>query len=186
MTITAANGGDTVYRGIVSDGVNGVTNVTVEEGVTRLNNRAFCKNMGLTSVSLPESLTYIDEGVFQQSGFKSITVPKNVTYIGKTALGSCPELETIVIEAKNVTFANYVARDCGKLKEVIIKSDTVTFETGSMYFTNKQTGDASGITFYVANQAVADALFNTSSASRAYGMLIVSLDGNTVYYDTLK
>ena len=55
-----------------------------------------------------------------------------------------------------------------------------------MYFTNKQTGDASGITFYVSSQEVADALYNSSSASRSYGMLIKSLDGATTYYDTLK
>lgn len=186
MTITAANGGDTVYRGIVSDGVNGVTNVTVAEGVTRLNNRAFCKSPTLTEVTLPESLTYIDESVFQQSGITEIVIPENVTYVAKMALGSCDKLEKIVIEAKNVTFANFVARDCANLKEVVIKSETVTFEAGGMYFTNKQSGDASAITFYVANQAVADALYNASSSCRGYGMLIVSLDGSHVYYDTLK
>jgi len=109
-----------------------------------------------------------------------------VTYVAKTALGACPDLETIIIKAKNVTFANYVARDCKSLKEVYIYSDTVTFESGSMYFTNAQTGDASKITFYVANQDVADALFNSSAASQSYGMRIVSLDGATTYYDTRK
>ena len=182
----SSRGGDTMYRGVYSDAASAVTEVVVEEGITRLNNRALCKMPNLTTVTLPESLTYIDEGVFQQSGFVTIEVPKNVTYIGKTAFGACPNLETIIIKAKNVTFSNYVGRDSGALKEVYIYSDTVTFESGSMYFTNKQTGDASNITFYVANQDVADALFNASSASRSYGMLIKSIDGATTYYDTLK
>ena len=177
---------DVLYRGVASEGAAGAANIVVSEGITRLDNRALCKDTNLKSVTLPDSLTYIDEGVFQQSGFVEIEVPENVTYIGKTAFGACPDLEKIVIKAKNVTFANYVGRDSGKLKEVYIYSDTVTFESGSMYFTNKQTGDASGITFYVSNQAVADALFNASAASRSYGMLIKSIDGATEYYNTLK
>ncbi len=184
--IVSSNGGDTLYRGIFSDGKSAVTSVVVGEGVTKLNNRALCKAPALAEVTLPESLTYIDEGVFQQSGFVTIEVPENVTYIGKTAFGACPDLETIIIKAKDVTFANYVARDCASLKEVYIYSDSVTFESGSMYFTNKQTGDASNITFYVSNQDVADAIYNASSASRSYGMLIKSIDGATTYYNTIK
>ena len=95
-------------------------------------------------------------------------------------------METIIIKAKNVTFANYVGRDSGNLKEVYIYSDTVTFESGSMYFTNKQNGDASKVTFYVSSQEVADALYNSSSATRACGMLIKSIDGSVTNYNTLK
>jgi predicted ribosomally synthesized peptide with SipW-like signal peptide len=186
-TATAnAAGGDTIYRGILSEGQSTASDIVIGEGIVRLNNRALCKDMNLKTVTLPNSLTYIDEGVFQQSGFVEIEVPENVTYIGKTAFGACPDLEKIVIKAKNVTFADYVGRDSGNLKEVYIYSDTVTFESGSMYFTNAQTGDASKITFYVSNQAVADALFNASAASRSYGMLIKSIDGATEYYNTLK
>lgn len=185
VTVTS-EGGDTIYRGILSEGQANAENIIINEGIVRLNNRALCKDMNLKTVQLPNSLTYIDEGVFQQSGFVSIEIPENVTYIGKTAFGACPDLEKIVIKAKNVTFANYVGRDSGKLKEVYIHSDSVTFESGSMYFTNAQTGDASNITFYVSNQTVADALYNSSSASRSYGMLIKSIDGATTYYNTLK
>ena len=135
---------------------------------------------------MPESLTYIDEGAFQQSGIKEITVPQNVTYIGKQAFGACGSLEKIVINAKDVTIANYVARACANLKEVYIYSDSVTFESGSMYFTNKENGDASAITFYVKDQAMADNLYNAFSTSHSYGLLIKSLDGATVFYNTLK
>ena len=186
-TVSAiSRGGTTVPRGILSEGQTTASNVVIGEGITRLNNRALCKDMDLKTVSLPSTLTYIDEGVFQQSGFVSIEVPENVTYIGKTAFGACPDLETIIIKAKDVTFANYVGCDSGNLKEVYIYSDNVTFESGSMYFTNKQTGDASNITFYVSNQEVANALYNASSASQSYGLLIKSIDGATTYYNTLK
>ena len=181
-----SDGGTVLYRGILSDGQSEVTEVYVGEGIERLNNRALCKAPALEEVTLPESLTYIDEGAFQQSGIKEITVPQNVTYIGKQAFGACGSLEKIVINAKDVTIANYVARACANLKEVYIYSDSVTFESGSMYFTNKENGDASAITFYVKDQAMADNLYNAFSTSHSYGLLIKSLDGATVFYNTLK
>lgn len=181
-----ANGGDTIYRGIFSDGKTTASEIIIHEGIVRLNNRALCKAPTITSVSLPSTLTYVDEGAFQQSNITEIEIPENVTYIGETAFGSCAELEKIVIKAKDVTLANYVGRDCPALKEVYIYSDSVTFESGSMYFTNAQTGNASNITFYVSNQEVADALFNASSASKSYGLLIKSIDGKPEYYNTLK
>ena len=185
-TVTVSSqGGDTVYRGVFSDGKSTATEVVINEGIKRLNNRALCKAPTITSVTLPESLTYIDESVFQQSGIASIEIPENVTYIGKQVFGACGNLEKIVIKSKNVTIANYVARACPNLKEVYIYSDSVTFESGSMYFTNKESGDASSITFYVQNQAVADVLYNAFSTSHSYGMLIKSIDGATTYYDTL-
>lgn len=184
-TATAVAGtGDTVYRGIFSDGKTTATSVVIGEGITRLNNRALCKAPTITNVELPDTLTYIDESAFQQSGITEIEIPENVTYIGKQAFGACDSLETIVIKAKNVTIANYVARANANLKEVYFYGD-VTFETGSMYFTNKENGDASGITFYVKDQAAADNLYSAFSTSHSYGLLIKSLDGATTYYNTL-
>ena len=55
-----------------------------------------------------------------------------------------------------------------------------------MFFTNKQSGDASGITFYVKDKAMADNLYNALKTSQGYGLKIVSLDGSSVFYDTLK
>ena len=56
-----SNGGDTLYRGILSDGQTDATDVVIGEGITRLNNRSLCKAPTITSVTLPNSLTYIDE-----------------------------------------------------------------------------------------------------------------------------
>ena len=176
--------GNTVYRGWISDGSNyGITNIVVSEGITRLNNRAFCKNTQLKTVSLPNTLTYIDESVFQQSGFTSITIPENVTYIGKTAFGACPALETIIINAKDVEIEDYCARGCPNLKSVYIYSDEITFaKPGSMYFTNLESDNTSSITYYVASQAIADAVKASIATGHAKGAVIKNIDGTQTYY----
>lgn len=163
-----------------------LNSVELPEGLKTIGNRAFRKCVSLETITLPNSLVTVVESAFQQSGIKSITIPENVTYIGKTALGACSNLETIKIEAKNVTIGHYCARACANLKSVYIYSDNVTFETGSMYFTNKENADASGITFYVKTQDIAETLYNALKVSWSYGLKIVSIDGNTEYYNTLK
>ncbi|MBR3707369.1 MAG: leucine-rich repeat domain-containing protein [Firmicutes bacterium] len=178
-------GGDTVARYVLSDGYSDVEEVIVGEGITTLANRSLAKMPTLKSVSLPSTLTTLEEGAFQGSAITEVEIPENVTYIGKQAIGYCPDIEKIVIKAKNVTIGNYVARACANLKEVYIYSDSVTFETGSMYFTNKENADASDITFYVKDQAIADNCYAAFSTSHSYGMLIKSLDGQTEFYNTL-
>ena len=165
-----------------------LSQLIIHEGIRQLDNRSLQKSPTLTSVTLPDSLEIIEEGAFQQSNFKKLVIPENVTYMGKQCMGACPQLETIVIKAKNVTIANYMARDCGNLREVYIYSDSVTFAedgNGRLYFTTTQHGDASQITFYVSSQEVADALYNAATGSHWNGMLIKSLDGATTYYNTL-
>ena len=179
---------DRIHRYVFSDGCTDLSQLIIHEGIRQLDNRSLAKAPTLTSVTLPDSLEIIEEGAFQQSNFKTLEIPENVTYIGKTAMGACPQLESIVIKAKNVTIANYMARDSVNLREVYIYSDSVTFaEDGNarQYFTNTQTGDASKITFYVSSQGVADALYNAATGSHWNGMLIKSLDGSVTYYNTL-
>lgn len=179
-------GSDTIYRGVFSDNLTDLTALVINEGIIRLANRAFYVPGPLNSVTLPNSLVYMEEGAFQGSGITEIEIPENVTYMGKQSLGYCPQLETIVIKAKNVTIGNYIARACGNLREVYIYSDAVTFESGSMYFCTTENANASQITFYVSSKEIADTLYAVSSTSHSYGMLIKSLDGSITYYNTLK
>ena len=176
--------GNTVYRGLISDGSNyGITNIVVSEGITRLNNRAFCKNTQLKTVSLPITLTYIDEGVFQESGFTSITIPGENVTLGKQSIAYLPNLETITIRAKKVTIGDFCARACPKLKSVYIYSDEVAFaKPESQYFTNLENDNTSSITYYVASQAIADAVKASIATGHAKGAVIKNIDGTQTYY----
>jgi|GEM_PF-3494875 len=72
--------------------------VRIEEGVTRIG-AAFGDCYNLTSVTLPNSLTYINDQAFiGTDSLKSITIPKNVTHIGRTAF----------IADDNITLRGYV------------------------------------------------------------------------------
>ena len=168
------------------DSNTSIKKVVLNEGLEKISSRAFRSTTALEEVVIPSSVKVIEDNAFQKSGIKTITIPANVETIGETAFGACGNLETIVIKAENVTIANYIARACANLKKVYIYSNSVTFETGSMYFTNKENGDASGITFYVKDQDMADTLYAAFSTSHSYGLLIKNLEGTSEYYTTLK
>ena len=74
--------------------------------MTSIGKKAFYKCSGLTSVTIPNSVTSIGDGAFDGcSGLSSITIPDGVTSIGKQAFDGC-KLRTVV--AKSINPQNYL------------------------------------------------------------------------------
>lgn len=182
--IVSINGGDTVYRGTFSDKLVPLTHISVGEGITRLNNRALCKMPTLTSVDLPDSLTYIDESAFQETAITSIEIPENVTFIGFKAFNSCDKLETITILSKKVTLDNYMARYCKNLKDIYLHSEDVTCLGTSQLFSNYQHGNFSQITIHVKSKEIADKILIANGSSHGY--TIKNIDTGTIIYDSTQ
>ncbi|MEE6208371.1 MAG: leucine-rich repeat domain-containing protein, partial [Alphaproteobacteria bacterium] len=54
-----------------------------------INPSAFSDCHKLTSVTIPNSVTYIDDSAFRNTALTSVTIPSSVTYIGPSAFGEC-------------------------------------------------------------------------------------------------
>ena len=80
----------------------------------------------LTSVTIPNTVTYIGESAFERcSGLTSVIIGNSVTSIGHSAFGLCSGLESIIVDAGNAT---YDSRDnCN----AIIETATNTLLQGS-------------------------------------------------------
>ncbi len=77
---------------------NGLTSVTIPNSVTNIGNDAFCECTGLTSITIPDSVTSIDSQAFERcSGLKSIKIGNSVTSIGEDAFCGCPGLTSVMI-----------------------------------------------------------------------------------------
>lgn len=102
-----------------------LTGITIPEGVTTIGTSynsftgAFSTCTGLTSVSLPNTLTFIGNGTFAQcTGLTEITIPNGVTTIGCDAFGYCSGLTGITIPS-SVTFIDLNAfRYCDGLTHI--------------------------------------------------------------------
>ena len=67
---------------------------------------AFDLCSGLTSVSIPSSVTNIGDYSFSYSGLTSVTIPSSVTNIGEDAFGLCIELMSFIVAENNTEYSS--------------------------------------------------------------------------------
>ena len=80
-----------------------LTSVTFPNSVTYIGSYAFRGRCGLTSFEIPSSVTRIEDYAFVYSwDLTSLTIPNSVTYIGEHAFADCQNLNSITSEIKNV------------------------------------------------------------------------------------
>ncbi len=83
-------------------GCSGLTSVTIPNSVTDIGIYAFSGCSGLTSVTIPNSVTSIGEKAFSGcSSLTSVTIPNSVTNIGYDAFQGCRGITEIVWNAEN-------------------------------------------------------------------------------------
>ena len=84
---------------------------------------AFCWCDGLTSVTIPNSVTSIGQSAFEScSGLTSVTIPNSVTSIGVCAFESCSGLTSVTIPNSVTSIDDYAFSKCSGLSKVNIES----------------------------------------------------------------
>ena len=102
-------------------GCTGLTSITIPNSVTSIGSEVFCFCRGLTSVTIGNSVTSIGDGAFADcSSLTSIEIPNSVTSIGYRAFSGCNNLTSIEIP-NSVTSIGSGAFDSCNLSEVISK-----------------------------------------------------------------
>ena len=101
VTVT---GGNILYGAF--SGCSGLTSVTIPDSVTSVGNYAFSSCIALTRVTIPNSVTSIGYNAFSGcTGLTSITIPNSVTSIGYNAFSSCRGLTSITFTGTKVQWA---------------------------------------------------------------------------------
>ena len=79
-------------------GCSGLTSLTIPSSVTSIGNEAFHGCCGLTSLVIPSGVTSIGDEAFSGcSGLTSLTIPSSVTSIGNYAFEGCSGLTSIYV-----------------------------------------------------------------------------------------
>ena len=90
-----------------------VTSVTIPDSVTSIDDNAFGFCSQLTNISIPNSVTFIGFAAFNScTSLKSITLPSSLSTIQSSAFYNCGNLETIRIPVSVTFIGNYAFAGC--------------------------------------------------------------------------
>ena len=113
-----------------------IKTVVIEDGVTRISKDMFSGCTGLTSITIPDSLTSIDSGAFAGTAWYN-NQPDGLVYAGKVAYrykGTMPANTSIIIREGTKEIADYAFSGCTGLTSITIP-DSVT-SIGNSAFNN--------------------------------------------------
>ena len=106
--------------------------MTIPNSVTRIGSTAFSECSGLTSIVLPDSLTYIPRGLVGNCrNLTAVTIPSTVTRIGAVAFTGCSSLTEITIPDKVTYIGELAFFNCTGLTEITIPSTVDTIGYGA-------------------------------------------------------
>ena len=132
------------YKGTMPAG----TNIQIEDGTTEITSNCFASCSGLTSATIPHSVTVIGDYAFSGcSGLTSIDIPNSVISIGAGALYGCSSLTELNVPNSVTSIGDNTFSGCSGLTEVTIPNSV-------KYVGNRSFYGCSGLTLLTIGNSV--------------------------------
>lgn len=135
---TSYSGAYTIQVGTVEikssafSGCTGLTSVTIPNSVTTMGTYVFQNCSTLTSAAFPSALTSIANYTYSGcTSLTSVTIPDNVTTIGSGAFSGCTSLSSVTLGASVNTIGNNAFQNCPLSSP--LKTDTKFFAMPANY-----------------------------------------------------
>ena len=113
-------------------GCTGLTSITIPNSVTSIGDRAFYDCTSLKSVTIGNSVTDIGDAAFSGcTGLTSITIPNSVTSIGGSALEDCTGLTSITIPNSVTSIGWGAFSGCTGLTSITIPNSVTSIGWGA-------------------------------------------------------
>lgn len=107
-----------------------VTSVTIPDSVTSIDDNAFGFCSQLTNISIPNSVTYIGFSAFAHcTSLKSITLPSSLSSISEALFSGCSQLTTIHIPDSVPSIQSNAFYHCRNLETIRIPVSVTLIET---------------------------------------------------------
>lgn len=119
---------------LYSDANTEITEVTIPEGVTRIEARAFRDAKFITSVTIPNSVTYIGREAFRgMHRLTSINIPQSITTIEPYTFQDCRAMSNISIPYGVTSIGFHAFRECLALTSITIPESISTIDYCAFY-----------------------------------------------------
>ena len=106
---------------------SGLTSITIPSSVTSLGDDCFEWCSGLTSITIPSSVTSLGDYCFSYcSGLTSITIPSSVTSLGGSCFKDCSGLTSITIPSSVTSLSESCFEGCSGLTSITIPSSVTS------------------------------------------------------------
>lgn len=102
--------------------------------VSSIGEKAFFGKIMMTSVIMPEGITYIGNNAF--SGclmLESVKIPETVTYLGNGCFTSCSELESVILNNSISSIPDNCFNACTSLKNINIPDSVAVIGTEAFF-----------------------------------------------------
>jgi|GEM_PF-425485 len=114
---------------------SGLTSVTIPDTVTSIEAGAFYFCASLTSIDIPDSITTIEDATFGVClSLTSVTIPDSVTSIGNWAFRTCSALTSIIIPGSVTTIGEGAFERCASLTSIVIPDGITAIENETFYY----------------------------------------------------
>ncbi len=107
-----------------------ITSVAIPDSVTYIDEYAFARCPNLLSVVIPDGVTFIGEGAFKNSGLTSVVIPDSVTTLATGVFFECKSLTSAVI-GDGVLSLSSTFGCCSNLTSVVIGDSVDQIGSGS-------------------------------------------------------
>ncbi|MBR3307691.1 MAG: leucine-rich repeat protein [Lachnospiraceae bacterium] len=105
------------------EGCSNLSDITFEEGITKIPGHIFVGCSGIKQVTIPNTVTEIGVKAFSHTGLEKIIIPDSVTIIRNSAFGNCKNATEIILSKGLTTLGQGVfINDVGLTSILIPKS----------------------------------------------------------------
>ena len=156
-------------------GCSGLTSVTIPDSVTSIGSSAFSGCSGLTSITIPNSVRSIDSSAFSGcTGLTSVTIPDSVRSIDSSAFYGCTGLTSVTIPDSVRSIGSSAFYNCTGLTSVTIGNGVTSIGSSALC-------GCTGLTSVTIGKSVTDigisAFYNCSGLTK-----ILVANGNAKYH----
>ena len=108
---------------------SGLSSITIPNSVTSIGYEAFRGCSGLSSIIIPNSVTSIESATFYQcSGLTSVTIPNSVTSIGVATFAGCSGLTSVTIPVGITYIKAWAFSGCSGLTSISIPNSVTVID----------------------------------------------------------